>query len=90
MKMEMIIETLQNDKGLVKGEAEETIVLKAKIRKASYTSEEDGENLKFGTGDPWGRVTLRSLDLALFSREGLGELQPGDKIVVTVEKKGRK
>jgi hypothetical protein len=88
MELKMIVTTLQPDKGFVKGEAEETTVLKAKLRKASYTSEEDGQNLKAGTGDPWGSVVIRGFDEKSFAE--LGELKPGDVVTVIVNKRGKK
>ena len=87
MKQTLIVKTLQQDKGYVKGEAEETTVLKATLRKEAYTSIEDGENLREGTGDPWGTLTLRSFDQTTF--DDLGDLKPGDKIVITVERRGK-
>jgi len=88
MELNMVVGTLQQDKGLVKGEAEETTVLKAKLRKASYTSEEDGQNLKIGTGNPWGSIVLRGFDEADFAE--FGDLKPGDIVVITAKKRGKK
>lgn len=82
MELVLKLTAFRENPSLVKGEVEEKTLLKGSLRKASYTSEADGHNLKTGTGIVWGNVTIQGFDDAAFAE--FNGLDLGDEIVVTV------